>query len=161
MENQFKLKVNDSYEFEFSDSDLAQLDWVKTGSKTYHLIDESQSYHVSFDRNDVDAKTYEVTINNTRYGVSIENPLDLLISALGFELDSATKVGSIEAPMPGLILEVSVAEGDEVKEGDTLLILEAMKMENVISSPRDGVIKSVEIKKGDAVEKKHLLITFE
>ena len=63
--------------------------------------------------------------------------------------------------MPGLILEVSVEDGQEVKEGDALLILEAMKMENVITSPRDGKIKKIEVKQGEAVEKKHVLLTFE
>lgn len=161
MENQYKLKVNDSYEFEFGEDDLAQVDWVKTGDVSYHLLDKSESYQVSFEETDIDKRNYQIKVNNTRYSVSIENPLDLLISELGFELDSASMVSSIEAPMPGLILEVSIKEGQEVKEGDTLLILEAMKMENVISSPRDGVIKSVDVNQGDAVDKKHVLITFE
>ncbi len=60
--------------------------------------------------------------------------------------------------MPGLILEISVSEGQEVKEGDALLVLEAMKMENVLTAPKDGVIQAITVKKGDAVEKKQLLI---
>ncbi|MCL4125038.1 UNVERIFIED_CONTAM: hypothetical protein GTU68_001507 [Idotea baltica] len=63
--------------------------------------------------------------------------------------------------MPGLILEVKVKIGQEVKEDDPLLILEAMKMENVITSPRDGIIKSVTAIKGNTVEKGILLIEFE
>ncbi|MEM7382618.1 MAG: acetyl-CoA carboxylase biotin carboxyl carrier protein subunit, partial [Bacteroidota bacterium] len=80
---------------------------------------------------------------------------------MGFALGSAKDVSSIEAPMPGLILDISVSEGQEVNEGDPLLILEAMKMENVITSPRNGVVKSVPISQGETVEKKHLLIEFE
>ena len=63
--------------------------------------------------------------------------------------------------MPGLILEINVKEGQEVKENDPLLILEAMKMENVINSPREGIIKSVEVKQGQTVDKNMLLIEFE
>jgi biotin carboxyl carrier protein len=63
--------------------------------------------------------------------------------------------------MPGLILDIYVTVGQEVKEDDTLVILEAMKMENSILSPREGIIKSINITKGDAVDKNHLLIEFE
>jgi biotin carboxyl carrier protein len=63
--------------------------------------------------------------------------------------------------MPGLILEVSVSEGDEVREGDSLCVLEAMKMENALLSPRDGKIKAVNVSKGGTVDKGDLLIEFE
>jgi biotin carboxyl carrier protein len=63
--------------------------------------------------------------------------------------------------MPGLILEIRVKEGDAVSEDSPLLILEAMKMENVITSPREGVIKSISVKVGETVDKKQLLISFE
>ena len=67
----------------------------------------------------------------------------------------------IKAPMPGIIIGWKVKEGDIVKEGDTLLILEAMKMENAISCPKDATVKSVHAKKGDTVEKNKLLIELE
>jgi biotin carboxyl carrier protein len=63
--------------------------------------------------------------------------------------------------MPGLILDINVKIGQKVKEDDPLLILEAMKMENVLTSPRDGIIKSISVSKGDAVNKNQLLIEFE
>ena len=62
-------------------------------------------------------------------------------------------------PMPGNILDVKVKAGDSVKAGDTLLILEAMKMENEISAPQDGTIASVNVRKGDVVNSGDLLIT--
>ena len=80
---------------------------------------------------------------------------------MGFATTSAKIIGDIKAPMPGLILEISVKIGQEVKENDPLLILEAMKMENSITSPRDGIIKSILAKEGDAVEKNYILIEFE
>ena len=85
----------------------------------------------------------------------------MLIKEMGFEVGASKQVNAIKAPMPGLILEISVEVGQEVKENDPLLILEAMKMENSILSPRDGVIKSVAMTKGAAVEKGALLIEFE
>ncbi|AKA33930.1 acetyl-CoA carboxylase biotin carboxyl carrier protein subunit [Flagellimonas lutaonensis] len=156
-----KLKVNDQYEFQLSDSDLSALDVVKTKDKSYHLLENSKSYHLVLESSDYINKTYRFRVNGSVYTVDIENPLDGLIKDMGFAVGSGAKVYKIEAPMPGLILEVSVKNGQEVKEGDNLLILEAMKMENVITSPRDGTIKKIMVKQGQAVEKKTVLITFE
>ena len=80
---------------------------------------------------------------------------------MGFEVGKTKQINAIKAPMPGLILEINVSVGQEVKENDNLLILEAMKMENSFSSPRDGIIKSIAVFKGDAVDKGQLLIEFE
>jgi biotin carboxyl carrier protein len=71
------------------------------------------------------------------------------------------KIFDVKSPMPGLVLEVNVAPGAEVKKGDSLVILEAMKMENVIKSPADGIIKEVFVKPTEAVEKNVVLISFE
>jgi biotin carboxyl carrier protein len=62
--------------------------------------------------------------------------------------------------MPGLILSVAVAEGQEVKKGDPLLILEAMKMENVIKAPADATVKVIKVRKGDSVDKNQVLVLF-
>jgi biotin carboxyl carrier protein len=62
--------------------------------------------------------------------------------------------------MPGLVLSILVKEGDEVKKGDNLLVLEAMKMENIIKSPADVTIKFIKIKPSDKVEKNQVLIQF-
>jgi len=69
------------------------------------------------------------------------------------------KEGSIKvsAPMPGTILDVKVKPGDQVKEGDTLLILEAMKMENEIAAPKDGIVASINVEAGVSVESGQLL----
>ena len=93
--------------------------------------------------------------------MAISDHLDLLIDKMGFALSSSKDVGMIEAPMPGLILDINVRVGQAVNEDDPLLILEAMKMENVITSPRDGIIKNVSVEKGEAVDKNHVLIEFE
>lgn len=67
--------------------------------------------------------------------------------------------GSIAAPMPGTILRVAVAVGDQVKQGDTLLILEAMKMENEILAPHDGTISQVNVAQGASVNAGDPLLT--
>ena len=93
--------------------------------------------------------------------MAISGALDELIKSMGIERGRTKVVNAIKAPMPGLILEINVSVGQEVKENDPLLILEAMKMENCFLSPRDGIIKSIAVEKGNAVEKGQLLIEFE
>ena len=70
-------------------------------------------------------------------------------------------VKEIKAPMPGSILNILVEAGQEVKAGDQLLILEAMKMENVIKSPGDGVVAKIHVDEKQSVEKNQVLISFE
>ncbi|RYF88885.1 MAG: biotin/lipoyl-binding protein, partial [Chitinophagaceae bacterium] len=80
---------------------------------------------------------------------------------MGFGAASNKQVKDIKAPMPGLVLEVAVSEGQQVKEGDKLLILVAMKMENSISIHTDAVIKKIAVKAGQAVDKGQLLVELE
>ena len=157
----YKIKVNNTFIFEASEEDINQLDVVKTTKDEFHILQKNTSVEASVLETDFNQKKYTVTVNNNTYSVDIQDALEQQIEALGFELGSSKQVNSIKAPMPGLILEVSVKQGQEVKEDDALLILEAMKMENVINSPRDGIIKSIAINKGQTVDKNSLLIEFE
>jgi len=161
MSNKYKVKVNNSVEIDISDDDVSKLDAVKTGDKKYHVLQNNTTFKAELADSNFGRKKYSIKVNNRSYDVDISNPLDLLIDKMGFTFGTSKQVNSIKAPMPGLIFDIHVEEGQEVKEDESLLILEAMKMENVITSPRDGVIKSVNIAKGDAIDKGHLLIEFE
>ncbi|MEM8999789.1 MAG: acetyl-CoA carboxylase biotin carboxyl carrier protein subunit [Bacteroidota bacterium] len=161
MENTYRLKINESHDFELSREMVSGLDMLKTGTDTYHLLYHGKSYHIEFITSGFDQKHYVVKINNSENGVRISNPLDILIDEMGFSSNDDKNIGEIAAPMPGLILDILVQEGQEVTVNDSLLILEAMKMENMITSPRNGIIKSIKVKKGAAVEKKHVLVEFE
>ena len=104
---------------------------------------------------------YTISIDGSEHQTSIQTPLDELIEKMGFATNGSKNIDSIAAPMPGLILDILVEEGQEVNEEDQLVILEAMKMENIITSPRNGVIKKIGVSQGDAVDKKQLLIEFQ
>ena len=157
----YKALVNKSFEFEFDSDKSNELDAIKLNDSKFHILRNNRSYIAEITDSQFQHKKYSVKINNNTYVVDIQNELDELIKVMGFEVGATKKVNDLKAPMPGLILDVIATIGMEVKENDTLLILEAMKMENVLTSPRDGIIKSISVKKGDAVEKNQLLIEFE
>ena len=157
----YKAKVNASYEFDINQEAVDQLDAVETSTNKYHILQNNSSIKANIVSSNFNKKTYSVKVNNNTYDVVINDALDQQIAALGFEIGASKKVDDIKAPMPGLILEINVKEAQEVKEDDPILILEAMKMENVINSPRDGVIKSIKVSQGNTVEKNALLIEFE
>ncbi|MBQ4820979.1 acetyl-CoA carboxylase biotin carboxyl carrier protein subunit [Aquimarina sp. MMG016] len=158
----YKVRVNETLEFEFTKDDISAINAVQsTNPSKYHILQDSTSYHTEVTSSDFNAKKYTVSVNNTAYEVTIADTLDQQIAAMGFSLGSSKNVNSVKAPMPGLLLDIHVAVNQEVKEDEPLLILEAMKMENVILSPRDGIIKSIGASKGDAVDKGQLLIEFE
>lgn len=113
-------------------------------------------------------KQYTITVNGVAYDVTVEEKNGGVVSApkaveksapaasapVASAPQAATKEGNVavSAPMPGKILAVKAKEGDSVKAGDVLLVLEAMKMENDIVAPQDGVVASINVKVGDSVE---------
>ena len=160
MEGSYKVIVNDNYDFSIAKEDAEKFDTLTTNS-TAHLILNNQSRTVEIIKSDFLKRDYIIKVNGNRYSIHIENELDGLISEMGLSLIEDTGVSEIEAPMPGLIIDVLVCEGQEVKKGEGLCILEAMKMENTLLSTGDGIIKAVKISKGQTVDKGDVLIEFE
>lgn len=161
MEDQYSLKVNDQFDFSINEKDSEQLDVQQKSENSFHLIHENKSVDVKIISTDFINRKYTVSVNSNHYKVEIGTPLDALIDAMGLARGAITAINDIKAPMPGLILDVSVKPGDVVNEGDYLLVLEAMKMENALTAPRDGVVKAVSVNKGDTVDKGQLLIEME
>jgi biotin carboxyl carrier protein len=159
--NQFKVKVNDTFSFSLNHDQTGKLDLIKTPSNKLHLVKDDNSILVEVISRDFNSRQYTLKINGNEYKVAVESQLDALIDELGLAKGLLKKVNNVNAPMPGQIIEVNVKPGQEVKENDPLLILEAMKMENVMVSPRDGVIKEIMINTKDVVEKGQLLVEFE
>ena len=73
----------------------------------------------------------------------------------------AAGLSKVDAPLPGTIFKLNVKEGDSVKKGQTILILEAMKMENNILAEKDGVINKIHVAEGDAVLQGDILVEIE
>src|SRR5690606_4808979 len=157
----YKAAVNKTDSFDLSITSLENLDSISLDESKFHILKDNVSYKAEIVKADFLTKNYTVKVNGNSYQVDLANSLDLLIKEMGFEVGAAKQINAIKAPMPGLVLEISVEIGQEVQEGDNLLILEAMKMENNFTSPRAGVIKSIVVNKGQAVDKGQLLIEFE
>ncbi len=163
----YKATVNNKI-FEIEEHDQSfivngsafQWDINKVSEGYFHILFENRSYRTEIVHADVSAKTITFKINGRKYAVELKDKFDLLLEKMGMNQKAVHKVNSIKAPMPGLIIDLKINAGDVVKEGDALLILEAMKMENILKSPGEGVIKNVKVKKGENVEKGQVLIEF-
>ncbi len=105
-----------------------------------------------------DLKILKFRHNHGTHEVQFKNKLDLILDDMGIKRSFDAVNTDVKAPMPGKVLKVFVNSGDIVKKGDPLLILEAMKMENVLKSENDCSIKTVFINASENVEKNQLLI---
>lgn len=164
----YKIKVNNSYNFEvvsdkdqtFVNGDLVSLDIHQVNSRSFHILYQNRSFNAELLAVDRVEKTCSIRINTNIYSMSVTDQFDELLHQLGMDNMNAVRVSELKAPMPGLVLKVLVAEGDQVSKGASLLVLEAMKMENIIKSPADVVIRSVKVKSSDKVEKNQVMIVF-
>ena len=141
--------------------DFYSLDIEKVDAQTWHILKDNISYYVQWiERND-EAKTYTLKVNGSLIVLEAKNEFDILLEKMGMANVGSAKVSKLKAPMPGKVLDVLVTVGQEVVKGDGLVILEAMKMENVLKADDVGVVKSVNVSIGEAVEKNNVLIEFE
>lgn len=144
--------------------------WIPAGGRNTSVskIDEKRLF-IQIDGQNFNAilteinrqdKTVTLLLNGKPATIQLKEPLDDLLHAMGLDKVDSAKVSNIKAPMPGLVLEVAVAAGDVVKKGDKLLVLEAMKMENVIKATGEGTVARILIDKGNTVDKGQTLIEF-
>lgn len=105
-------------------------------------------------------KNLVLKVNQKEIEISSKTHMDQLLEKLGMDMTSEAVIGELEAPMPGTILEIKVKEGQEVKKGEPLLILEAMKMENIIKAPADAVVSGIFVTEGQNVNKGERIIKF-
>jgi len=156
----YKAAVNQHYNYEISAEEALALDAVKADSELFHVISQHQSKAIHIVKADYAKKTFSFSIQNKIYEVQVKDAYDILLDQMGMNKASNAKLNNLKAPMPGLVLKVMVAEGEKITKGSPLLILEAMKMENVLKCPADVEVKTIKVKQGDAVDKNQVLIEF-
>ena len=128
--------------------------------KSFKYTINGNVYKVIINR--IEDTTADVEVNGTPYKVEMNKPIKKQVITINRPIQTAsptiarpvqTNAGAsaLHSPLPGIILDVAVKVGDTVKKGQKVMVLEAMKMENVINADRDGVIKEVKVNKGDSV----------
>ncbi|QJD80484.1 acetyl-CoA carboxylase biotin carboxyl carrier protein subunit [Spirosoma rhododendri] len=135
-------------------------DLVRLSDRTFSILHQNRSYTAELLELNQTTKTVSLKINEHKYTVQLKDRFDLLLEKMGMSNMANAKVDDLKAPMPGLIVGVSVQPGDAVQKGDSLLILEAMKMENNLKAAAEGTVKAIRAAKGDRVEKGQVLIEF-
>jgi biotin carboxyl carrier protein len=155
---QVDLKGNDQATLNGQDINY---DSIEVSDGQFHIVKDFKSYNVEVVEADYEAKSFRIRVNNKLVDLKVEDRFDLLLHQLGMDLVGSTGVSELKAPMPGLVLDIPVKVGQEVNKDEPLVVLEAMKMENVLKSPADLIVKSIQVKQGEAVEKNQILIEFE
>jgi biotin carboxyl carrier protein len=154
----FNATINGQNRQEISETEIDAFNFIQRANGDYYVIVDNINYLVKVQETDFASKSFRLSIGNRSYHVKLAGRVDQLIEDMGLDRTNHFKVNNIMAPMPGMVLEVKVAAGDAVKKGDSLIILEAMKMENIIAAPNDGMVDKVLLRKGDAVNKSQLMI---
>ncbi len=137
-----------------------ELDVHESKEGSYHVLHNNKSYNIEVVELDNENNSVTLNINGQNYTSKVNTEIDILLKKLGMDNLTSKKVNELKAPMPGLVFKILVDVGQEVKEGDNLMILEAMKMENNLKSPTTGKIIEIAVDEGDAVEKNQILIVF-
>ncbi len=131
---------------------------IQKVEENYYLLHfNNHTYLATITRN---TKDLVITINRHEYHIEIQDENDLILEKIGIMAKPLKRHEQLQAPMPGLIIDIMVNKGDAVKSGQPLIILKAMKMENIIKSPHDGVINEVFVKKDQKIEKDAVMIQF-
>jgi len=127
-----------------------------SGQPVYSLIVDGKSHESYVQRED---ESWQVLLRGRLYPVTVEDEREkrLRVAAGGGVSESGEF--HLKAPMPGLVVAVPVSEGQTVKKGEVLIILESMKMQNELKSPRDGIVNRIKVKAGESVEQKQPLLS--
>ncbi|QNF31817.1 biotin/lipoyl-binding protein [Adhaeribacter swui] len=135
-------------------------DFVPLGANRFHIIHNHQSFTAELVKADYVTKTFIIKVNGQLHELALQDRFDLLLEKMGMSQVNANKINEVKAPMPGLILDIKVSVGQEVKKGDPIIILEAMKMENILKSPGDGLVKAIKVAVRQNVEKNQVILEF-
>lgn len=154
----FTAQLNGGEEFSITGDQLNTLDLVFTGNGRFHMLADSRAYNFELLHADYLLKEYIFSCQGEEIRIKLRDRIDELVHRMGFEMNGEAIINELNAPMPGMVLKVLVEPGKKVSKGETLLILEAMKMENVLTAPGDCTVAEVLVTTGETVEKGQKLI---
>lgn len=155
----FIIDVNGSqYTFQLTDVDNITLNDSDVNNQI--ILDNNKSKLVSVKEVNHELKRYQIQIDGRTYQVQISDAVDQQILKMNLKSKKSNQSKELRAPMPGLVRQVNVEVGSQVDLGDSLFILEAMKMENLLKSPVNGIVSDLFVKPGESVEKNQILLSF-
>jgi biotin carboxyl carrier protein len=137
------------------------IEFVKSATNSFKMRMNGVEKDADLVKLDKENRLVIVRIEGKKFAVQIKEPVDLMLDKLGINSKSTKKVNNLKAPMPGLVIKILAEQGKHYKAGDALMILEAMKMENVFKAAADVTIKAIEITERQTVEKGQILMVFE
>jgi biotin carboxyl carrier protein len=127
-----------------------------SGQPVYSLIVDGQSHEAYVQQGD---DNWQVLLRGRLYPVTVEDEREKRLRAAAGGGVAETGEFHLKAPMPGLVVSIPVSEGQDVKKGQVLLILESMKMQNELKAPRDGKVSRIRVKVGESVDQKQALLS--
>ena len=164
---QIKTSADQQWEVDYRGSDAVTLnsepfawDISDLGGGRFHILYEGRSFNAEVVEADYATKNIVLKLNGQRVELQAKDRFDLLLERLGMANAATTKVNELKAPMPGLIVDIRVQPGQAVLKGDPLLVLEAMKMENILKAPADGTVSGLKVVLRDNVQKGQVLVQF-
>ena len=162
-----KAKAGDTnFELEVSgkqiihDGKTVPWDLIRVKDGIFHVLLNGKSYNAEVLQADTKEKLFVIRVNGNKYTITLRDKYDELLHSMGMDNLAGGGMKELKAPMPGLVIDIRVTEGQEIKKGDGIVVLEAMKMENVLKAQGDAVVKKVHIQKGMTVDKNQILISF-
>ncbi|MEO6732996.1 MAG: acetyl-CoA carboxylase biotin carboxyl carrier protein subunit [Ferruginibacter sp.] len=160
MQKTYKIKTNDFF-FTFGENKIKEIDLVQKSPSEFNCIKDNRSVNGHVLETDLANKKFKIAIEGEIFSVEIQDALDQMIERMSQVQGGNKKHTDIKAPMPGLVLEIAVADGQQAAEGEKILILQAMKMENSIVMPANATIKKIMVSKGQVVERGQVLVELE
>lgn len=155
-DRQFTVEIIDEKHVSV-DGKVYEIDFESVaGQPVYSLIVDGRSHESYIYQGD---DNWQVLLQGRLYPVNVEDEREKRLRAAAGGGVVETGEYHLRAPMPGLVVSVPVTEGQEVKKGQVILILESMKMQNELKAPRDGVIGRIRVKPGESVEQKQTLLS--
>jgi biotin carboxyl carrier protein len=127
-----------------------------SGQPVYSLIVDGRSHESYIYQGE---ENWQVLLRGRLYPVTVEDEREKRLRAAAGGGVAETGEFHLRAPMPGLVVAVPVTEGQEIKKGQVILILESMKMQNELKAPRDGTIGRIRVKAGETVEQRQTLLS--
>ncbi|MCC5939827.1 MAG: acetyl-CoA carboxylase biotin carboxyl carrier protein subunit [Lunatimonas sp.] len=154
------LRVEKSEETYLVENQSVEWDVRRIKDRHYHILYRNRSLNLEVISWDEKQKVLCLKLDGKEISLKIQDPQDLLLEKLGIRNSQTAQPTDVKAPMPGLILNIPLTVGQTVRKGETLLVLEAMKMENAIKAPLDGTVKAIAVQQGQSVEKNQVLVQF-